>query len=247
MSNPVKTRCYAGKKLLVLLLSVFAIEAMAQDSPTYLNVMATNGLNMRSKPETNARIITKVPFGKRVEVKEKTKVALQLGWIKDQWYHVQFRGREGYIFGGYLSELPTPQTVTNTTNLPELLVFYCRGAFSSNAKPVSTIEPNKGADTLYHILERYNGGIELEMEQQGDRRTVKLLLPSDIEKSYVLLESLLKNGNRKELLEQLRFVKGKDGKLSRISNAEGSIQLKKLSDDQVELRLTAYAKQESHL
>ncbi|MDP6907861.1 MAG: SH3 domain-containing protein [Flavobacteriales bacterium] len=230
------------KKLLVILIAACTMQTAAQDNPKYLNVLATNGLNMRSKPETNARIITKVPFGKRVEVMEKTKAALQLGWIKDHWYRVQFRGREGYIFGGYLSELPAPKTVDNTTMLPDLLVSYCRSAFSTEVKPVSSIEPNKGGDTLYHILERYHGGIELEMEQQGNRRTVKLLLPADVEKSYVLLESLLKTGNKKEMLDQLRFVKGKDDKLSRISNAEGSIKVRKISDEQTELRLTVYAK-----
>ena len=87
------------KKLLVILLGVLTTGAIAQNNPKYLNVLASSGLNMRSQPDARSRIITNVPFGKKVEVQEKTKTQLKSGWIKDNWYRVKYRGREGYIFG----------------------------------------------------------------------------------------------------------------------------------------------------
>ncbi|MDB4678269.1 SH3 domain-containing protein [bacterium] len=88
------------KKLLAILVTVIGVNAMAQENPSHLNVLAVNGLNMRSQPESKSRVVTKVPYGKQVEIIEKTDNELELGWVKDHWYKVRFRGREGYIFGG---------------------------------------------------------------------------------------------------------------------------------------------------
>lgn len=229
------------KKLLAILVTVIGVNAMAQDNPSHLNVLAVNGLNMRSQPESKSRVVTKVPYGKQVEIIEKTDNELQLGWVKDNWYKIRFRGREGYIFGGYLSKLNAPVNSETPRLLSDLLPMYCSSAFQIDGEPIISKEASSSRDTLYHTLLRFNQGVELELERYGNRETATLLLPNSIQETYVLLEALLKESGNSQLLEELRFIKGKDGTLSRISHADGSVLIKALSSERTELVMTDQA------
>ncbi|MGB0916800.1 MAG: SH3 domain-containing protein [Flavobacteriales bacterium] len=228
------------KKLLVLLVSVVSLNATAQDSPKHLNVLAVNGLNMRSLPDSKARIVTKVQYGKRVEVLEKTKAQLQLGWVKDHWYKVKYRGREGYIFGGYLGELSAPITSVESGLLADVLPNYCAQNFKLIGEKVNSTELQRGGDTLFHTLSRFTNSSELETEIEGSRRTSTLLLKQDVQSAYVLLQALLKTNAKPQLLEELKFVKAEDGSLSRISNASQTISIRRLSDQITELKFTSH-------
>jgi len=229
------------KKLLVILVTVIGLNANAQDNLTHLNVLAVNGLNMRSQPDSKARVVTKTPYGKQVGILEKTDKELQLGWIKDHWYKVSFRGREGYIFGGYLSQLNAPVDLEASNQLSQLLLTYCTSTLTLTEEPVVSAEASRSGDTLHHALYKYDKGIELETENEGERNTATLLIPRSIQETYVLLEALLKLSGNSELLDELRFVKGKDGQLVRISNADGSILIRTLSAERTELKMTSYA------
>ena len=229
------------KNLLVVLVMAVSLNVAAQDNPRYLNVLAVNGLNMRSQPDGNSRVLTKVAFGNRVEILEKSKVELQLGWIKDNWYRVHFRGREGYIFGGYLSEMPAPVNLNKAKLLSDLVPIYCANSLQEDGEIVRTKELKRNGDTLHHSLLVFKNGIELEIEKQGERRTSILLLRLNVKSTYVLLESLLKGSEREELLDDLRFVKDKSGELSRISSSDGAISIRKIAADTVELKMTDHA------
>lgn len=228
------------KKLLLILISMVAFGATAQDNPKYLNVLAVNGLNMRSQPDSKARVVTKVQYGKRVEVMQKTKIELQLGWVKDHWYKVKYRGREGFIFGGYLSTLQAPEDPTNVKLLADLLPTYCAANFKLDGQQINTAEAGKTGDTLFHSLLKFTNGAELEIENVHDRRTTMLLLKESVQSVYVLLEALLKQSGNTELLYDLRFVRGKDGTITRITNVERTISLRKFSENLTELKLTSY-------
>jgi len=185
------------RTLLIALVTVIASNGMAQDNPKFMNVMAVNGLNMRSKPEADARIVTKVAYGKQVEVLQQTKVQLQLGWITDNWYKVQYRGREGFIYGGYLSELKPPVHL-QAQRMSDLLPLYATNNFLPEGKPVVNIETSRRGDTLKHTLVKFKNGIELELEEVADSHTALLILPTTVQDVYVLLEALLKQNGMKD-------------------------------------------------
>lgn len=232
------------KKLMVILISLVGLQVTAQNTPTHLNVMAVNGLNMRSQPDGHSRVVTKIPFGKQVEILEKTNVELQLGWVTEHWYKVRFRGREGFIFGGYLSQLPAPLTA-EVSSLAEVLPAYCKSVFTQEGNAIVATERTRTGDTVFYSMLKFTEGVELESEKHSDRTTSRLLLPLDVQRAYVLLEALLKSSGNAALLEQLRFVKGDDGKLSRISTADGSISVKAVSNQLTELSFRSYAGQVS--
>jgi hypothetical protein len=228
------------KRMLVMLVMAVALNVAAQDNPKYLNVLAFNGLNMRSQPDGKSRVLTKVPYGNRVEILEKPKVVLQLGWIKDNWYKVRFRGREGFVFGGYLGELPAPTGLEKARLSSDLLPIYCSNSLQSNGDIIHSKELKRNGDTLHQSLLVFKNGLELEIEKQGDRRTSILLLHTDVKTAYVLLEALLKSSGREETLSELRFVKDKSGELSRISSSDAKISIREIASGVVEFKMTDY-------
>ena len=228
------------KTLLLALLTATSINGMAQDNPKFMNVMAVNGLNVRSQPDVNSRIVTKVAYAKKVEILEQTKVNLQLGWITDTWYKVRYRGREGFIFGGYLSELSPPNELKAQT-LSDVIPMYSAQVFTMEEQPIVTKEPSSSGDTLKHTLIRFANGVELELEQENERTSSLLILPTTVKETYILLETLLKQSGNRELLIELRFVKGKNGELTRINTADGTISIKASTSNKTSLQLVSYA------
>jgi hypothetical protein len=87
----------------------------------------------------------------------------------------------------------------------------------------------------------FDEGVELEWEQQGDRKTAKLILPLSVQQTYVLLESMLKSSGNAAVLDQLRFVTDKDGSLSRLSTSDGSVSASSVSEEVTELKIASYA------
>lgn len=227
------------KTLLITLLLAISLGGMAQDNQNFLNVMAENGLNMRSKPYPNSRVITKVFYGKTVEVLEKTTEELQLGWVNGNWCKVRYRGREGYVFDGYLSSLVPPQEM-RTSALSELLTPYCNDNFIAAGEPIETLETSRRGDTLKHTLFTYTNGFELELEQQTDRSSSMLILSASIEETYILLEAMLKQANMKHELDELRFMKGNDHQLSRVTTSDGSVTLATHSEGRSYVKLVSW-------
>ncbi len=226
------------KKLIVVLISVVSLSAAAQDNPKYLNVMAVNGLNMRSQPDAKSRVVTKVAYGNKVEIMEKSKVQLQLGWVSDHWYKVAYRGREGFIFGGYLSGYAAPK-LQKTQKLSDLLPLYCTKTYTMAGNPVLTTEVI-GHDTLKLQLVKFKNGAELELENSRDRSQATLIIPGSVQDAYVFLEALLKSNESEELLDELRFIRGKDGLLSRVNNANETISIKSFDDGLTVIKLTDF-------
>jgi hypothetical protein len=212
---------------------------MTQENPKFMNVMAVNGLNMRSKPEADARIVTKVAYGKRVEVLEKSKVTLKLGWVTDNWYKVKYRGREGYIYGGYMSELNPPVNLS-AQRLSDLLPLYASKNFSIDGEPIETLEVSGAGDTLKHTLVKFISGVELEVEDKTDSHITLLILHTSVQETYVLLEALLKQNGMKDLLDNLRFVQNKNGELTKVTDSSGTISIKEYADGKTAFRLKSY-------
>ena len=227
------------RALLIALATVIPSTGTAQDNPKFMNVMAVNGLNMRSKPEADARIVTKVVHGKRVEILAQTKVQLQLGWITDTWYKVKYRGREGFIYGGYLSVLSAPVDLL-AQRMSDLLPLYATRSFKPVSEPIETIETNRRGDTLKHTLVKFENGVELELEADADSHTAMLILPVAVQDTYVLLEALLKQNGMKDQLDNLLFVQDSNKQLSKVSNSAGNISITEYADGKTALKLKSY-------
>ncbi|MEM6264009.1 MAG: SH3 domain-containing protein [Bacteroidota bacterium] len=97
--------------LLLILASACTISLSAQ---TTFEVTARNGLILRDAPRSQGKRIGKLPYGKPIEVLERTGVEQIIidgtDTIRGEWVKVQFENfptrisefKEGYVFSGYL-------------------------------------------------------------------------------------------------------------------------------------------------
>jgi hypothetical protein len=60
-------------------------------------------VNIRSKPSTDAAIVSRAPIGTPVTVTEDTEIWQEIYGFSARWYKVTTRGVEGYLWGGLLS------------------------------------------------------------------------------------------------------------------------------------------------
>lgn len=218
----------------ILFMIGLGFSGLAQETETILYNMATSGLNLRSQPKSQSRVVTKIPYGTKMKVEERTGIKGQSGWIEDEWIKVEFRGRMGYVFAGYLSEMKAPEKRKKSGSLTTALNEFADRAFVTEKQAVETIE----AESL-HCYQPFKGQVELETETQNGLTSTTLTFPSsDIFDAYILLEALLYWNDDLDLLDDLRFVKGKDGKISKINDAEGVVRIELISEDQVQLTLS---------
>ncbi len=98
--------------LLILATLLFGTASFSQFKT--LNVFAPSGLSMREAPNTSSKKTKSIPYGSQVLVLENSKQfgdLLELQEfedfkIKGYWKKVVFEQETGYVFDGYLSDLP---------------------------------------------------------------------------------------------------------------------------------------------
>jgi uncharacterized protein YgiM (DUF1202 family) len=106
--------------MLTLLLSLLPASASIYDpNAANMYVKTENGktLNLREEPNTNAKVITNIPYGKPVLVYS--------GFISDKWSHVQYGMFNGYVMKRFLTDKkpepfvpPTPKPTSKPTAAP---------------------------------------------------------------------------------------------------------------------------------
>jgi N-acetylmuramoyl-L-alanine amidase len=82
------------------------IQGVSTDRYKVVNVVSTDTLNMRDKPNMVGSVISKIPYNAEVDI-------LATG----EWLRVCYNGHVGYVYSKYLQDL-TPPVVTPPTNPP---------------------------------------------------------------------------------------------------------------------------------
>ncbi|MCS7073086.1 MAG: SH3 domain-containing protein [Bacteroidia bacterium] len=67
-------------------------------------VAAHSGTNLLQNPDTTALIITYIPLGEAVEVLSEEKTTFQLHGRSGKWAKVNYEGKTGWVFSGFLSQ-----------------------------------------------------------------------------------------------------------------------------------------------
>jgi len=113
----------------------------------FLSVSATSGLSMRMAPGLSAEKIMIIPHGAEVEVilRDENPLEETVEWTKGQWTYVEYDGRRGYVFDGFLTSLPIPnlqfEKVVSDLDLCSPLMSWAEHRFNE-VKSVDTIQRN---------------------------------------------------------------------------------------------------------
>ena len=122
----------------IVILSTFAVlqfcsksrdSQEANSSRLYNDTMyveANGGLRMRAAANTSAAKVVTIPNGSQVIVLEESGEEIQLSGKSGKWAKVKFVDKEGWVFGGFLSDKKAE--AANEINLTPILnkvISYC--------------------------------------------------------------------------------------------------------------------------
>jgi hypothetical protein len=149
--------------LLVFLCSLIVLTARSQDFATvykpgdFLYVHAASGLMLRERPNAQAKSLTVVKLGEKVQVVADTQppVAFKSAGVPGHWAKVKYNNAIGYQFDGFLSRYP-PFKSDNEQEPGESMAVYLKKIFK--VKTEQTKSPERPDDySLWDAIEFENG------------------------------------------------------------------------------------------
>lgn len=99
----------------------------AKNSEPVMYVQAEGGLRMRDSADTNANVILTIPNSSQVTVLETKEPQFEISGKSGKWTKVKYQDKEGWVFGGFLSErnpLDRPPSVLTTEELFRSFTSY---------------------------------------------------------------------------------------------------------------------------
>jgi len=76
-----------------------------------LKIVAPSGLSLRDAPNQLGKILDVIDFGEEVTVINSSEVVCQhekIDWVEGEWILVDYQGQLGFMFDGFLTNLPLP-------------------------------------------------------------------------------------------------------------------------------------------
>lgn len=101
------------RKTFLLLFVVCSFNCLAQPFGTFY-VSAKTGLSMREKPDANAKVLEKIPYGTKITTIDdggEWKEIVTEG-LTGYWRQVKFNNKTGYVVDSYLSSWVPPKLAT---------------------------------------------------------------------------------------------------------------------------------------
>lgn len=136
-------RFAAALTVLLLFLCPFASRAQVQTIPMY--VAHKPGLSIREKPDVKARVLTKIPYGTKINLAYEQggdTILVNTEGFSSYFRKISFNNTTGYIISAYL--LPVPPPKTTVKNLDDYLLQL-------SPKAGAMVEVKKG--TMNNIAE----------------------------------------------------------------------------------------------
>jgi len=232
------------KALAIVLMVLFYFQMWASNGPRFIEgsqlfVMANSGLTLRMEPNLNSESLGVVDFGESVEVlnqPDSINNFEKLNWVEGKWIFVEHDGVTGYMFDGYLSDLPMPIYEFEKCQLDLDLIYPLESWTDVNLgeSTSDTVE----AGTLKKVTDRYVGGEQLVRSHKNDDYKLELYL-NDIRlmDAYHLLQSMIDSRNRLETFkDQSTFIEDKDGELYKVKiNLDNPIEIRKLASGDIKV------------
>jgi hypothetical protein len=175
------------KRVLFFLLLITSLHTIAQEGVYYS--AARNGLSLREQPTASSKLLTKIPYGEKIIIKQPSGEALEYKaeGLSGYWVATTYNGKAGYIVDNYL--LPTPPPKAGVSNLQQ----YLEQISTAAGAPVETKQRLAEMDDATMSLKKqlYKNGAEYHLETGYESHTYSFFLPQfTLQQVFVLLRSL---------------------------------------------------------
>lgn len=226
------------------LMVIFYVQMWASNGPTFIEgtqlyVVANSGLTLRMDADLKSESLGVVEFGSSVTVLNQPDSLMKiekLNWVEGKWIFVEYDGVEGYMFDGYLSDLPMPIYEFEKCQLDLDLVYPLESWAEVNlgSSNSDTIE----AGALKKVTDRFIGGEKLVRSNKNDNYKLELYL-NDVRlmDAYHLLQSMIDTRSRLETFkEESTFIEDRDGELYKVKiDLDNPIVIRKLKSGDVKI------------
>jgi len=232
------------KNLIAFLTIIFFYGNLMAVEPPVNNrkVYAFSGLKLRVSPGLDSEVLTVIPYGESVQLLEKTELHESIEWMSGHWVKVQYGIESGYIFDGFISDLPVPQhgfeLSKNDLDLTYPLIAWSEHHFDELLEG-DTINYDF-SEVLHQNLE--HGHTLTRKDTPYSFKVILKLADTDLEEAYNLLRSLLKTEAERITFDNKSiFVADNDEYIDRIKvKLDQPVLLKELSDGSVSITVTDY-------
>jgi len=160
----------------------------------------------------------------------------KLNWVVGKWLFVEYDGVTGFMFDGYLSDLPMPIYEFEKCQLDLDLIYPLESWTEVNLgeSESDTVE----AGTLKKVTNRYISGEKLVLSNKNEEYKLELYL-NDIRlmDAYHLLQSMIDSRVRLQTFkDESTFIEDKEGDLYKVKiNLDNPIEIRKLKSGDIKI------------
>ena len=122
---------------------------------------APSGLNLRATASPASQALILIPYGEAVEVLEKFNEAQVIGGQSGSWFRVQYKGKVGFLFSGYLSSTPPP-----AQPVPEIWSAH-QGHMNWHDAQARCAATGRRLPTIEELQEAHQAGSTTNWETEG--------------------------------------------------------------------------------
>jgi hypothetical protein len=240
-------KIYAMKNLILILITLFLgydIQANHFENGTHVYVTAPSGLNMRTSPDTEGRVIYYLEYGDYVTITEyeSTSHTQRIDWIDGNWVKVNYEGVEGYVFDGYLSTFPVPKYDYELYTGESDLIYPIESYFSHHFGQTSSTDTLINMESNLKVVHKLDGNKRIIKTQKPGIYKLEVYVENvRIMDVYNLLYGMFTEKYEKEKFNNNSlFIEDYDGFLEKIKvGIDSPIEIKKLKNGQI--KITAYS------
>ena len=209
------------KNIWLVLLVILTIPLASAHSPwsegQVLNVFASSGLKLRALPNRQSEVLDIVKFGDQVIVLNTFDFcedrADRIEWMDGHWIYVEFDGLEGYLFDGYLSDLPFPGTEAEICSDGYSYAFTLAEFIERNFEKQQVLDSSTA-----RLVTQYEKGIKLTKRLREDAYTIEIeMADTKISEVLNLMRTMIPSKvARSQFENSLLFLEGKNRRISKI-------------------------------
>jgi len=227
-----------------LILTVSSNFLMADIEPTLSTkyIYAYSGLKLRATPGSDGQVLKVIPYGDKVTILENSEKEDLIEWMSGHWVLVSHDGTEGYLFEGFISDMPIPEykfeMTQNDLDLTYPLLAWAEYHFDETRTSDTLLTDN--LDRITQYLE--NGIIVSRRDNPYDFKVTMELPETKLEEAYNLVKSmLLTEAERYTFENKSIFIDNLDGDIHRIKvNLEKPLEIRTLANGNTKIIVTAF-------
>lgn len=234
------------KSIAMMLMLLFYVQMWGTNQPQFtegaqLYVMANSGLTMRAEPSLKSESLGIIGFGSNVTVltqPDSVDTYEKIEWVEGNWIHVEHDGVEGYMFDGYLSDLPLPSYDFEKCQLDMDLIYPLESWSEINLGLDHSDTLSAGA--LERVTDIFENGDKLIKTTRNDEYKIELFLTDiRIMDAYHLLLSMLDGKSAiGTFKDQSTFIEDREGDMYKIVvDLDNPVRIRKLKTGEVKITI----------